>query len=229
MNADISGSQNQDFRTISRKLPKNAECFVLDMGCGNGLYSSEIATGGTRVFGIDLLKESLLIARKNEPSKCVSWICADIRHLPFRNEVFGLILSVEVLTHLPLKERREVFFEMARVGKEGANVYLTLHNRRRLDFRAWLLRQDIREVYETNNLPVWPTNEVSMQKLAKDCGFTISAPIVYLNYYSRFSTDFVCRFPILSKGLALFEDLISKVPVIRRLSITLYLQLKKLR
>ena len=52
---------------------------------------------------------------------------------------------------------------MARVGKEGANVGLTLHNRRRLDFRAWLLRQDIREVYETNNLPVWPTNEVSMQ------------------------------------------------------------------
>jgi SAM-dependent methyltransferase len=223
----ISGSQNQDFRTISKLLPRKSQMVVLDMGCGIGLYSAEIARRGTRVIGVDLLRENLKIARGNESSQYVSWICADMRHLPFKKESFGLLISVEVLTHIPVEEQHRALLEMVRVAQAEANIFLTMHNRSRLEFRAWLMGEKAREVYETNNLSVWPANEKSALALVARCGVSTLAHVRFLNYYSRFTTDLVRRHPLLSKVIMVVEDILAKIPLVRRLSITLLLQLQK--
>ena len=223
----ISGHQNQDYRTIPNKWPNLHEVVALDMGCGIGLYSDALSRRGGRVVGIDFERENLYIARKNDASGNVRWVCADARHLPFRASVFAVVVSVEVLTHLPIENRRIALLEMARVATGGGSVYLTLHNKRRLDLKAWLVLRSSQVVYETNHLNVWPTYANEAIEMMRDCGMQLDAEPQYLNYYSRFSIEFIDRHPILSRVLVLLEDFCSRLPVLRQTAITFLLQLRR--
>ena len=224
----ISGSQNQDFRTIPGLWPDLRGVTVLDLGCGIGLYSAELARCGARVVGVDLSVENLRLARGNTRESQASWVCADGRHLPFKKGIFAMVVCIEVLTHLPPEDRLVAFREIARIACPDALVYMTLHNRERLDLRAWLKRRAAQEVYETTNLHVWPTRVEEALCNARECSLQSCASPRYLNFYSRFSADFIHKYPRVARVLQLAEDILSQLPFARRAAITFLLQLRRL-
>jgi SAM-dependent methyltransferase len=81
---------------LGRERPRR----VLDAGCGSGaslLWLEELAQGG-RVHGVDLSRDALLFSRSRGRSRLAQ---ASVIQLPFRDESFDLLVSVDVLQHLP--------------------------------------------------------------------------------------------------------------------------------
>ena len=70
---------------------------VLDIGCGEGYYSSRLAqTLGAELVGLDISKEAVRYAAGRY--KDALWLCASAAHLPVVDQSAGLITSLFALT-----------------------------------------------------------------------------------------------------------------------------------
>jgi len=69
---------------------KNNCRIILDLGCGTGRDSLDLAKNGSRVIGLDAARSGLLLARKRTAnSRCrISWCESDSRLLPFSDSAF---------------------------------------------------------------------------------------------------------------------------------------------
>jgi SAM-dependent methyltransferase len=67
-------------------LPGGAS--VLDLCCGPGRHAIEFARRGYRVTGQDLSEQYLAVGRASalREGKSLDWVCADMRHIPFKDE-----------------------------------------------------------------------------------------------------------------------------------------------
>jgi SAM-dependent methyltransferase len=214
------GANNQDFRILPGLWPDIRTLPVLDMGCGSGLYTREMARRGADAVGVDLDIHLLRRAREQEGGGRCWWVCADARHLPFREGVFAMVVCVEVLTHVDPQTRCSAFAEAARVlGAEGASFF-SLHNRLRLTLASWLrLRRSVKE-YKTTNLSVWPTTPDEARSMLSRFSLRPQSHLHYVNYHSRFTHDFNIRYPFLARFVIACEGLLSRLPLVRRLAIT---------
>jgi len=211
---------------ISRLLGQQPGARALDLGCGGGLYARELAARGASVVGLDPHGESLAQARDRLGGMSICWVRADARDLPFRDDAFDAITSVEVLTHLSPEVREQTMFEVARTVRSGAQLFLTLHNRSRLTLSRWLRLRARLPVYQTSNLDVWPTTPGEALALAARCGFVATARVHYLNYYPRFSDSFARRHPWLARFIVLAEGAFARTWIVRRCAITFLLRLR---
>lgn len=71
---------------------------ALDVGCGNGLLSAELAARIPDVTGIDLDADVLAGAQGEGPG--VTWVCGDVMTHDFGRR-FDVVASVATLHHLP--------------------------------------------------------------------------------------------------------------------------------
>jgi ubiquinone/menaquinone biosynthesis C-methylase UbiE len=107
---------------------------VLDVGCGTGAVTLDIAEG-TRghVVGIDVDEGKLEEARRlREVLPNVEFQVADAQDLPFPDGSFDLVTLNIVLVYVRDKER--ALAEMVRVLRPGGHVLATLE----LDYAGWL-------------------------------------------------------------------------------------------
>lgn len=76
---------------------------VLDIGCGTGQYSAELARLGCQVVGIDISEEMLNVAREKavQENLNIEFISGDIHELEFPENTFDLVLSVTALEFFP--------------------------------------------------------------------------------------------------------------------------------
>ena len=70
---------------------------VLDVGCGEGYYSTRIAGClGAKLIGLDISKEAVRCAAGRY--KNATWLCASAAHLPVADSSAGLVSSLFALT-----------------------------------------------------------------------------------------------------------------------------------
>ena len=70
---------------------------ILDIGCGEGYYSAELANRmKAQLLGLDISKEAVRYAAGRY--KNAAWICASAAHLPVKDQSFGLLTSLFALT-----------------------------------------------------------------------------------------------------------------------------------
>jgi SAM-dependent methyltransferase len=118
--------RSNDFSKISNLWKETKpQMRILDIGCGAGSVSSELADRGHEVYGFDIMSEAVARAKKRG-------IKADIYDvnnvpLPFKDSFFDCILALDILEHLfdPLSLLRE----MRRIlSTEGYSIiFLPLH------------------------------------------------------------------------------------------------------
>jgi ubiquinone/menaquinone biosynthesis C-methylase UbiE len=82
---------------------------ILDVGCGNGIFTLPFADAGATVVGLD---SSRYLLRQNPHHKL---ICGDALHLPFKDGSFDVVFEGNVLHHV--EERDRVIQEMTRVSR----------------------------------------------------------------------------------------------------------------
>jgi ubiquinone/menaquinone biosynthesis C-methylase UbiE len=101
-------------------LPENAGP-VLDVGCGNGIYTAWLAKKSTPAFGIDHNLKNLCWAKGEFPD--VQFLMANGEGLPFEDEYFGAVMITEVLEHT--RDDQSTLREIRRVTKAGGTLLLS--------------------------------------------------------------------------------------------------------
>jgi SAM-dependent methyltransferase len=97
---------------------------VLDVGCGDGMYSVVAARGGARVTGVDLSARMLSAASARGAAEHVTadWIRADALKLPFADGTFDRVFAITLLCLVP--EPVRAVREMTRVLAPGGVIVI---------------------------------------------------------------------------------------------------------
>ena len=90
-------------RVFALALGGRANLDALDVGCGTGILSLELAARGHRVTGIDFAPEMLALAKAKAASAkaAIRFEHADAENLPFAAASFDLVITRHVLWTLP--------------------------------------------------------------------------------------------------------------------------------
>jgi SAM-dependent methyltransferase len=104
---------------------------LLDIGCGDGAYTTRLAGGFDRVDAIDVQAGPLaLFAERIKASPAADYITIremSAAKLDYPDDTFDLVTSIEVLEHIA--ELDEALGEIRRVLKPGGRFALTTPNR----------------------------------------------------------------------------------------------------
>lgn len=118
---------------ILRELPEIRSKNVLDIACGIGRVTIPLAEHGAHVVGVDISKTMLELCHKNLESvdvrKNITLLkirCAS--ELPFKNDLFDVVLCLGLLEHLPPNIRERVLLEISRVTKRGGIALIIVNN-----------------------------------------------------------------------------------------------------
>jgi len=101
------------YRWLARAIPPRVRT-VLDLACGSGAVSRELAATDRTVIGIDLSQAELALAAERGPGP---WVQGDIRQLPFAGSSVDAVTASLGLVVVP--ELTQVLAEVARVLKPG--------------------------------------------------------------------------------------------------------------
>lgn len=97
---------------IERELDFNKSLSILDVGCGTGRHSIELAKRGYNLTGIDLSGSMLRIAREKAEKNnlLIKFLNLDARNLPFNREFDAAIMLCE--GGFPLMETDDMNYEI---------------------------------------------------------------------------------------------------------------------
>jgi len=97
-------------------LPRHS---VLEVGCGTGLLTGELAKTGAKILAIDISPDLLDRARERVRSSNVTFLCANAYELECEDNTFDFIVGMSVLHHL---EVGKALREFHRVLKPGGRI-----------------------------------------------------------------------------------------------------------
>ena len=102
---------------------------MLDIGCGNGLYTLALASLARKTVGIDIRQEVLTEASKNKIKlgRDTEFIRAAAESLPLCGSIFDAVLFIEVLEHVQSEEG--VLREANRVLKNDGYLLIYVPNK----------------------------------------------------------------------------------------------------
>jgi SAM-dependent methyltransferase len=115
--------QERRLEMIVRAAGKRIQGYVLENGCGVGMYVEHLSLFGGTVIGLEYDFERATEARKNSSHI----INAAGESVPLPSSAFDLILSHEVLEHV--QDDRAAICEMVRVLRSGGRIVLFAPNR----------------------------------------------------------------------------------------------------
>ncbi len=111
-------------------LPHVAGMDVLDVACGEGYGSRMLAEAARSVVGVDIDEQVILRARKNyRRNRNVSFEVANCVTLPFPDQRFDVIVSMETVEHLTETEQEQFVYEVKRVARRNALFIISTPNR----------------------------------------------------------------------------------------------------
>ncbi|MGI8884621.1 MAG: class I SAM-dependent methyltransferase [Pyrinomonadaceae bacterium] len=115
-------SRHRLHKLLDKYLPQKGNGLrLLDAGCGTGHHIAQLRERGYEVAGVDASKEMLEHARVNNPDSIV--LEADVEEIPLPDASFDIVLSIEVLRHLPRSAKS--IAEMSRLLKPGGFCLVT--------------------------------------------------------------------------------------------------------
>ncbi len=107
---------------------------ILDVGCGAGFLTNELAGYGHKVTGIDLSGDSLRVARNHDHTHTVDYREADAFALPFHENSFDVVTCMDFLEHV--HSPGLCIQEISRVLKPGGLFFFHTFNR---NLVSWVL------------------------------------------------------------------------------------------
>jgi len=129
---------------------------ILDIGCGFGRHSIELARQGFRVVGVDISNSLIEYAREQARTAGldIEFIHADIRQLSFENE-FDAVLNLcdGVIGYLETDQENHKLFEVvARALKVGGKSIIHIpsadHARKHFPSKTWSKNKQMIELLE---------------------------------------------------------------------------------
>lgn len=112
------------------RLPAGENRLFLEVGCNWGRWCFAAKRAGYRVIGIDPSLKAIRAANRvaRQLGLSITFLVADSRYLPFRDEAFEQVFSYSVLQHLSKENTRASLAEMRRALKTGGNALVQMPN-----------------------------------------------------------------------------------------------------
>jgi SAM-dependent methyltransferase len=98
---------------------------ALELGCGTGHFTRELARSGADIVAIDVSPELLEIAKDNCSAPHVSYQIENAYELSYPDAIFDSVVGSSVLHHLEIKD---ALHEIYRVLKPGGSMHFTEPN-----------------------------------------------------------------------------------------------------
>jgi len=105
--------------------PKSDE-FILDAGCGTGIFTLDVLSFGTHVIGVDLSLPMLSRATQKTGGYHFRAVLADISYLPFSKNLFDKVVSVTALEFI--QDAKRAMGELFRVTRKGGRIAVATLN-----------------------------------------------------------------------------------------------------
>jgi len=100
---------------------------VLDLGCGKGRHALYCAQRGMKVWAVDIESNCLEVLRKETEkaglADSIDVAQADIKELPYPNDFFDAVITVNVINHGYWRDVQGFFKEITRVLKSGGVLF----------------------------------------------------------------------------------------------------------
>ena len=128
---------------------------VLDLGCGNCRNLIPFLERKNKGVGLDYSKSMIKEAKKLLGKKKLkaSLIIADVTSLPFKSSVFGVILYLASLHHVPTRKlRTDSLKEVERVSSKEVKSYISVWNRMQIKFLWELFLSLFRKKHEFGDI-----------------------------------------------------------------------------
>jgi 2-polyprenyl-3-methyl-5-hydroxy-6-metoxy-1,4-benzoquinol methylase len=98
---------------------------ILELGCGAGYFTKELARSGAEIVAIDVSADLLEIAKANCPASNVRYEIQDACALTYSDAAFDSVVGSSILHHLEIEPALR---EIRRVLKPGGTIYFTEPN-----------------------------------------------------------------------------------------------------
>ncbi|MBI4832110.1 MAG: methyltransferase domain-containing protein [Candidatus Lindowbacteria bacterium] len=100
---------------------------VLEIGCGEGFGAGLLSKHVRKIIGLDVDENTVLHASKKYRSASCSFVTYGGRRLPFRDNTFDVVISFQVVEHVP--DDTGFISEAHRVLKTKGSFHITTPNR----------------------------------------------------------------------------------------------------
>ncbi len=105
--------------------PKKGD-FILDAGCGTGVFTLDILSTGSKVIGLDISLPMLIRAGKKLKGFPFRMVVADMLHLPFPENHFDKVVSITALEFI--EDAKTAVKELFRVTRSGGTIVIATLN-----------------------------------------------------------------------------------------------------
>jgi len=107
-------------------LTPQADEFILDVGCGTGVFSTDVLSCGAQIVGLDISHPMLVRAAHKTADHQFVGVVGDMVSLPFPDESFDKVFSMTAIEFVVNAE--QAVAELNRVVRRGGTVVLTSLN-----------------------------------------------------------------------------------------------------
>lgn len=111
---------------------------VLDLGCGTGRHLLFFLKNGFELYGVDAAPKGLEIAKKwlEDENQCAELLLHRIEEkLPFEDDFFDAIISIQVIHHNYLDRIIRTIKEIERILRTGGIIFITFPTFKRFKYK----------------------------------------------------------------------------------------------
>jgi ubiquinone/menaquinone biosynthesis C-methylase UbiE len=121
---------------LFRMLKPDRGEFILDAGCGTGVFTSDLLEREAKVVGLELSRSMLVRAMFKNKGRHFLSVQGDMRNLPFAQAAFDKVVSVTAIEFI--EEAKVAVEEMFRVTKPGGIIVVATLN----SLSSWAQRRE---------------------------------------------------------------------------------------
>lgn len=125
--AYLSGWFRRDSGELFVGFPIDAEDSVLDIGCGDGLFSTFCAERGAEVIFADIDGEKVAVVERllqDSPARALQPLVTDANPIALPDARVNKVIAMEVLEHV--RDPAQFMAELVRVARPGAQFLFTV-------------------------------------------------------------------------------------------------------
>jgi len=183
---------------VMKDLPK--ESLIVDVGVGAGaLLKMILEAKQLTVVGLDISREAIRKARRKLSvfKSNSSLILGDVFHLPFRDGIFDVVISLGLIEHF--KDSFTPMLNVLKLVKKEGYAFISVPQRRSLHtpYKRWHIR-----------MKTWPfgfEKDFTLNELREMC------ETAHLSWFQIVGTDFYPSFLMIIQFETLFRPLIVRI------------------